>query len=79
MFPNLEAEQKRHGLTNSHVAKILQISRPTYESKKKTGNFSRSQLVTLCDYFNCNFEYLFWVKPNQEQQGKDNISLNRPA
>lgn len=34
MLRNLEAEQKRHGLTNSDVAKILHISRTTYETRK---------------------------------------------
>lgn len=62
MFPNLEAEQRRHGLTNADVSKILNISRSTYEAKKKSGKFDRSQLVTLCNYFNCKFEYLFKVK-----------------
>lgn len=68
MFPNLEAEQKRYGLTNADVAKILQVSRTTYEAKKKNGNFSRSQLVILCNYFHCNFEYLFM--PCERQQGQ---------
>lgn len=68
MFPNLEAEQKRHGLTNADVAKILQVSRTTYEARKKDGNFKRNQLVTLCNYFNCNFEYLFEVKTLEQVQ-----------
>ena len=79
MFPNLEAEQKRHGLTNADVAKILQVSRPTYETKKKTGNFSRSQLVILCNYFNCNFEYLFTTCESQLQQLKESLPIGRPA
>lgn len=62
MFPNLEAEQRRLALTNGDMAKILKVSRSTYESKKKTGNFSLSQIVTLCNYFNCKFEYLFELK-----------------
>ena len=59
MFPNIEAEQHRRKLTNVDVAKLLGISRTTYEKKKRIGNFSRNQIILLCDYFNCNFEYLF--------------------
>ena len=59
MFRNLEAEQKRFSLTNSEVVDRLGISRVTYESKKKTGKFTRSEIVTLLSMFNCKFEYLF--------------------
>ena len=59
MFRNLDAEQKRFGLTNSDVAEILGISRHTYEKKKKTRNFNRAQVVLLLNLFECKFEYLF--------------------
>ncbi|WP_302818387.1 hypothetical protein [Ruthenibacterium lactatiformans] len=59
MFRNLEAEQKRAGLTNSEMARILDISRVTYESKKKDGKFNRPEIVKLLRFFNCTFEYLF--------------------
>ena len=59
MFRNLEAEQKRAGYTNSDVASLLGITRETYESKKKTGKFNRSEIVTLLEMFKCTFEYLF--------------------
>ena len=57
MFRNLEAEQKRAGLTNSEMARILDVSRVTYESKKKDGKFNRPEIVKR--FFNCTFEYLF--------------------
>ena len=59
MFRNLEAEQRRHGLTNEQVAEILGISRDTYEKKKKNGKFNRPEIVKLLKLFNCSFEYLF--------------------
>lgn len=59
MFRNLEAEQKRIGLTNAQMAERLGISRVTYEIKKKTGNFNRFQIVMLLTLFQCKFEYLF--------------------
>jgi DNA-binding XRE family transcriptional regulator len=59
VFRNLEAEQRRHGLTNEQVAEILGISRDTYEKKKKNGKFNRPEIVKLLKLFNCSFEYLF--------------------
>lgn len=62
MFRNLEAEQKRRGLSNQQVADILGISRATYESKKKSGKFNRPQIIALLKLFNCNFYYLFFTE-----------------
>ncbi len=59
MFRNLEAEQARLGKSNLEMANILNVSRVTYENKKKTGEFSRSQITTLLNLFKCSFEYLF--------------------
>lgn len=59
MFRNLEAEQHRAGLTNLDVAQALNISRVTYETKKKNGKFTRPEIVKLLRLFGCTFEYLF--------------------
>lgn len=40
MFRNIRAEQARIGMTNEEMAKALGISRPTYESKKRTGRYA---------------------------------------
>ncbi len=59
MFRNLEAEQKRHSMTNTDVCTLLNITRTTYENKKKVGNFNRAEIVALLELFGCKFEYLF--------------------
>lgn len=59
MFRNLDAEQARHGLTNSDVAEKLNISRVSYESKKKSGKFTTLEIKALCELFHCKFDYLF--------------------
>lgn len=59
MFRNLDAEQARKGLTNSDVAEMLQISRVSYENKKKSGKFTTFEIKTLCKIFNSKFDYLF--------------------
>lgn len=59
MFSNLEAEQARKGLSNARISKMLGISRVTYEKKKKNGKFKLSEIKSLCDILDCEFNYLF--------------------
>ena len=59
MFRNLEAEQKRLGLTNAQMAEKLGIVRLTYEKKKRNGNFNRREITILLNLFCCDFFYLF--------------------
>lgn len=59
MFPNLQAEQSRQGMTNQDVAEKLSLSRQSYEQKKKSGNFTVSECKALCDLFHTSFNYLF--------------------
>ena len=59
MFPNLQAEQGRNGMTNQAVADVLQLTRASYEQKKKSGNFTVSECKALCQLFKTSFEYLF--------------------
>lgn len=66
MFRNLDAEQARHAMTNEDVAKFLDMSRVTYESKKKTGKFTLSEIKSLCSLFSCSFDYLFKTKEEQD-------------
>lgn len=59
MYPNLQAEQARQGMTNMQVADKLGIARPTYENKKKTGRFTVEECKRLCEMFHSSFDYLF--------------------
>lgn len=59
MFPNLQAEQGRNGMTNQAVADVLKLTRASYEQKKKSGNFTVSECKALCKLFKTSFEYLF--------------------
>lgn len=59
MFNNLAAEQRRKGKTNQDMADVLNVSRVTYERKKRRGNFYVSEAKKLCTYFKCQFDYLF--------------------
>lgn len=61
MFCNLEAEQARRGMINQQVADYLQMSRTSYEKKKKNGKFYVNEISALCRLFECKFEYLFAI------------------
>ena len=61
MFNNLEAEQARNRLNNTQVAEMLNISRASYENKKKTGKFYVTEISKLCQIFKCDFDYLFAI------------------
>lgn len=61
MYPNLEAEIARHGLTNFDCAKICRITEKSF-SNKRTGKteFVLSEMKALQSRFTCcSLEYLF--------------------
>lgn len=59
MYRNLNAEQARQGMTDTDVAKKINIDRATYAQKKRTGGFRIVEATALCELFNSPFEYLF--------------------
>lgn len=63
MFPNLNAEQARYGHSNQFVADFLRLSRCSYESKKRNGKFSMDEINKLCDFYKCDYKYLFNLEP----------------
>lgn len=63
MYPNLNAEQARHNMTNQQVADELGICRNSYESKKKNGKFVVTEVAKLCKMFDSEFNYLFSTVP----------------
>jgi DNA-binding XRE family transcriptional regulator len=68
MFPNLEAEQRRKNLNNADMAKLLGVSRNSFETKKKTGKFWREEIIKLCGFFDKGFEYLFATEDEQPKK-----------
>ncbi len=71
MFPNLQAEQARFGMTNQQVADYLGVSRITYEKKKRNGKFVVDDCFRLCKLYSCNFEYLFkQIGEKEEKNGR---------
>jgi hypothetical protein len=70
MYPNLEAEMARAGLTNKDGAGICGISEKAF-SNKRTGatEFVLSEMKALQQkvFPNCTLEYLFEERPKERR------------
>ena len=62
MFPNLLGQKAVHKLTDADMAKIIGVSRNTYQQKAKSGRFTPSECKALCHHFQKSFAYLFAVE-----------------
>ena len=59
MYPNLLGQKAYHNMTNDDMAKVIHVSRKSYESKIKTGRFTLEEGRAYCKFFNKDFDYLF--------------------
>ena len=66
MFPNLLGQKAYHNLTNDDMARIINVSRPTYERKVRNGKFTFEECKKFVTYFGKPFDYLFAVE-NEKQ------------
>ena len=51
MFPNLLGQKAYHKLTNDDMARIINVSRPTYERKVRNGKFTFDECMKFVTYF----------------------------
>lgn len=58
MYPNIDAERSRHGLTKNALSQKLGVSRKTYYNWEKRGRIPKNKLVELADLFNVSVDYL---------------------
>ncbi len=59
MYPNIEAERARKGLTIEALASILEISPRTYQNwQKGKGAIPSTALIKLARLFSAEMEYL---------------------
>ena len=61
MFPNLLGQKAFRSLTDEDMAKIIGVSRTSYQQKIRSGRFTPEECKTYCRYFGKRFEYLFAV------------------
>lgn len=58
MYPNIEAERARAGLTKEMLAKKLGVDRKTLRKWVNNGNIPAGKLSEMADIFSCSIEYL---------------------
>lgn len=63
MFPNLLGQKTYHHMSNEDMAKVISVSRNSYEKKIETGKFNVFEIMAYCTYFKKPFEYLFAIEP----------------
>lgn len=59
MFPNLLGQKAFHKMSNNDMAKVIGVSRPSFENKMKTGKFTVSEVNAYIRFFRKPYEYLF--------------------
>lgn len=58
LYPNIDAERARHGLTVSTLAIKLNVSRKTYYNWLRKGKIPQGKIEELADMFNVTCDYL---------------------
>lgn len=58
VFPNIEIERDKAGLTKTRLAKELGICEKTYYNWERSGAFTLAAMKKLADLFGCTIEHL---------------------
>lgn len=58
MYPNIEAERIRYGMTKQDLARSLGISDNTLYNWERNGAFTLAAMLKLAGMFHCSLDYL---------------------
>ena len=58
VYPNINAERSRHGLTLEAFANALGVNRKTIYNWMARGDIPQSALEKMADLFGCTIDYL---------------------
>lgn len=58
MYPNIEAERARMGLTREALAAKLSVNRKTLRKWVNQGNIPQKKLAEMANLFGCSADYL---------------------
>ena len=58
MFPNIDAERARIGMTKAQLAKELQVCEKTLYHWERSGNFTLAAMNKMSELFGCTIDYL---------------------
>jgi transcriptional regulator with XRE-family HTH domain len=70
IYPNINAERSRNGLTNEELAARLGVTRKTLYSWMERGNIPQSKLELMANLFHCSIDYLLERPAKFCQEGK---------
>ena len=69
IYPNIEAERTRKGMSQSDLAKLLGVERKTYYNWLTKGNIPAPVVMKLADVFQCSMDYLLGRTRNPQMVG----------
>lgn len=58
LYPNIEAERARNGMTKESLSEALGVNRKTYYNWVTKGNIPKEKLEKMADLFNVSLDYL---------------------
>lgn len=58
MYPNIDAERARKGMTIGEMTAALGVTRKTYYNWVRRGNIPQDKLVAMADLFDVSADYL---------------------
>lgn len=64
IYPNINAERARSGLSLEALASKLGVSRKTLYNWIEKGNIPQQKLENMADIFNCSTDYLLGFTPD---------------
>ena len=67
MFANLLGQKAYHKLTNDDMARVINVSRTTYERKMRSGKFTLAECMKFVEYFDKPFDYLFDIETDHKK------------
>lgn len=67
MYANLLGQKAVNHLKDEDMAKIIGVSRNTYNQKMKSGRFWPNECKALCEYFGKTFDFLFDTDNNRNR------------
>ena len=77
MYPNIEAERARNGLTITQLASLLGVSRKSYYNWRIKGKIPQNKLLKMADIFGVPVDYLLVQKESKSaQRQKGKIEMN---
>lgn len=62
LYPNIEAERARRGLSCSELASALGVTRKTLYNWVSKGDIPQTKLEQMAEMFSCSIDYLLGLR-----------------